>query len=87
VWDDAKLQETIREKNIRIAILSGGCGGQKTADRLFRCGLTAILNMTDEAILSPYDRKVENSSLADSLSFLCCQLARKQQEEEPAAEE
>ena len=77
----------VREKNITIAIISGNAYGQETADRLFRCGITAILNMTDGAILHPYSCKIENSSLADSLSVLCCRLARKQREEESTAEE
>ena len=83
MWDNTKLEACIRDNGIWIAVLCGsGLPVQETADQLFGCGVEAVLNMTDGVILHAYDRKVENSSLSDSLSILCCRLSRRQQEDQ-----
>ena len=70
---------------MKIVIFCGcSAGVRERAALLRRCGVTAVLNMTDAVLPQSYSCRVENCSLSDSLSILSCRLARKHLCEERA---
>jgi redox-sensing transcriptional repressor len=66
-----KLGETIRSKNVRMAILTvGASAAQEVANTLVACGITGILNFAPIVLSVPEEVMVNNVNLAIELENL-----------------
>ncbi len=78
IEDISRLKQVIREKNIKIAVLSvPGEAAQETAEKLAQCGVRAILNFAPVNLVLPKDIFVSNVDMATELESLVYKLKRK----------
>ena len=66
-----RLEETIRERNIKMAILTvAAAAAQEVANTLIKCGITGILNFAPIVLHVPEEVMVNNVNLAIELENL-----------------
>lgn len=71
-----RMKEVIPRFDIKLALLCvpGECA-QASADKLFSCGVTGIVNFTSVVLSTPPGTAVENVSVLDALGALATRLA------------
>ncbi len=71
-----RMKEVIPRFDIKFALLCvpGECA-QASADKLFSCGVTGIVNFTSAVLSAPPGTAVENVSVLDALGALAARLA------------
>lgn len=72
IYGMEKLPETIRERGVRMAILTvPPSEAQEVARKLVACGITGILNFAPVVLEVPEEVMVNNVNLAIELEHLC----------------
>jgi redox-sensing transcriptional repressor len=77
VYHIKDMERVIRENNIKIGIVAVPQNvAQQTAERLYRCGVKAILNFAPVKLNIPSQVVIKDVDLSCQLAYLTCQLKR-----------